>query len=192
MMTSVTRLADARQLDQSGPTLAAGLLYFLLAGLGSDGRGPIVSVPSGNFGNLTAGLIAKRLGLPVAQFVAATNVNDAVPEYLDPGITSPSFDRDRRQRHGRRCAEQFRAGPSALRRRSGGPATRHRRLRLRRLTGARRDWPRVYERTVTARSAQRYRLAGAPRRLADRLGCSAASSWPRHTRPSSGRSLNQP
>ena len=38
-----------------------------------------MAVPSGNFGNLTAGLIAKRLGLPVARFVAATNVNDAVP-----------------------------------------------------------------------------------------------------------------
>ena len=50
----------------------------------------IVSVPSGNFGNLTAGLIAKRIGLPrVAQFVAATNVNDAVPEYLKTGLYQP-------------------------------------------------------------------------------------------------------
>jgi threonine synthase len=40
------------------------------------------SVPSGNFGNLTAGLIAKRIGLPVLQFIAATNVNDVVPQYL--------------------------------------------------------------------------------------------------------------
>jgi threonine synthase len=51
--------------------------------------GPIVSVPSGNFGNLTAGLIAKRLGLPVRHFVAATNVNDVVPEYLRSGIYEP-------------------------------------------------------------------------------------------------------
>jgi threonine synthase len=52
----------------------------------------IVSVPSGNFGNLTAGLIAKRIGLPVRHFVAATNVNDVVPEYLRSGIyqTRPS------------------------------------------------------------------------------------------------------
>ena len=50
---------------------------------------PIVSVPSGNFGNLTAGLIAKRIGLPVRQFVAATNVNDAVPEYLHSGRYEP-------------------------------------------------------------------------------------------------------
>jgi threonine synthase len=49
----------------------------------------IVSVPSGNFGNLTAGLMAKRLGLPVGKFVAATNVNDVVPKYLETGIFTP-------------------------------------------------------------------------------------------------------
>lgn len=46
----------------------------------------VVCTPSGNFGNLTAGLIAKRAGLPIARFVAATNVNDVVPEYLDTGV----------------------------------------------------------------------------------------------------------
>jgi len=51
--------------------------------------GPIVSVPSGNFGNLTAGLIAKRIGLHVCRFVAATNVNDAVPLYLKSGRYEP-------------------------------------------------------------------------------------------------------
>jgi threonine synthase len=45
----------------------------------------VVSVPSGNFGNLTAGMFAKRIGLPVAKFVASTNVNDSVPEYLRTG-----------------------------------------------------------------------------------------------------------
>ena len=49
----------------------------------------IVSVPSGNFGNLTAGIFAKRIGLPVAKFVAATNVNDVVPEYLRTGEFHP-------------------------------------------------------------------------------------------------------
>ncbi|HSY32546.1 MAG TPA: threonine synthase [Verrucomicrobiae bacterium] len=49
----------------------------------------IVSVPSGNFGNLTAGLFAKRIGLPVTRFVAATNANDVVPEYLRSGKFSP-------------------------------------------------------------------------------------------------------
>ena len=45
--------------------------------------------PSGNFGNLTAGLMAKRMGLPVHKFVAATNVNDVVPEYLGSGRFTP-------------------------------------------------------------------------------------------------------
>jgi threonine synthase len=45
----------------------------------------IWSVPSGNFGNLTAGLLAKRLGFPILHFVAATNINDVVPEYLATG-----------------------------------------------------------------------------------------------------------
>ncbi len=78
-----------------GRLLPQVFYYFLLARLGSaaggvNGRsGPIVSVPSGNFGNLTAGLIAKRLGLHVSQFVAATNVNDVVPEFLRTGHYRP-------------------------------------------------------------------------------------------------------
>lgn len=50
----------------------------------------VISVPSGNFGNLTAGLIAKKMGLPVKHFIAATNINDIVPKYLDSGIYSPT------------------------------------------------------------------------------------------------------
>ena len=42
-------------------------------------------VPSGNFGNITAGLIAKQLGLPIHHFIAATNVNKIVPDYLSTG-----------------------------------------------------------------------------------------------------------
>jgi len=49
----------------------------------------IVSVPSGNFGNLTAGIFAKRIGLPVAKYVASTNANDVVPEYLRTGAFRP-------------------------------------------------------------------------------------------------------
>jgi threonine synthase len=49
----------------------------------------IVSVPSGNFGNLTAGIFAKRIGLPVARFIASTNANDVVPEYLRMGEFLP-------------------------------------------------------------------------------------------------------
>lgn len=49
----------------------------------------VVSVPSGNFGNLTAGLLAKALGLPVKRFIAATNENDTVPRYLETGEWDP-------------------------------------------------------------------------------------------------------
>ncbi|MDO6764489.1 threonine synthase [Agarivorans sp. 1_MG-2023] len=49
----------------------------------------VVSVPSGNFGNLTAGLIAKAMGLPIKRFIAATNANDTVPRYLASGNWEP-------------------------------------------------------------------------------------------------------
>ncbi|WP_439239126.1 threonine synthase [Lonepinella sp. BR2919] len=50
----------------------------------------VVSVPSGNFGNLTAGLIAKTLGLPIKRFIASTNANDTVPRYLQTGEWQPN------------------------------------------------------------------------------------------------------
>lgn len=50
----------------------------------------VVSVPSGNFGNLTAGLIAKTLGLPIKRFIASTNANDTVPRYLKSGKWEPN------------------------------------------------------------------------------------------------------
>ncbi|GAA4304953.1 threonine synthase [Compostibacter hankyongensis] len=50
---------------------------------------PVFSVPSGNFGNLTAGVMAWKMGLPVARFVASTNVNDEVPVYLRTGVFEP-------------------------------------------------------------------------------------------------------
>jgi len=49
----------------------------------------VISVPSGNFGNLTAGLFAKRMGLPVHQFIAANNENDIVYNYLSNGVYNP-------------------------------------------------------------------------------------------------------
>jgi threonine synthase len=68
-----------------GRLLPQVFYYFLVAGIDA----PVVSVPSGNFGNLTAGLIAKRIGLSVKRFAAATNVNDAVPQYLRSGRYAP-------------------------------------------------------------------------------------------------------
>ena len=50
---------------------------------------PLFSVPSGNFGNLTGGLLAMKMGLPVKHFIAATNVNDVVPNFLKGGDFAP-------------------------------------------------------------------------------------------------------
>lgn len=50
----------------------------------------VFSIPSGNFGNLTAGLFAKAMGLPIKRFIAATNVNDTVPRYLKTGEWLPN------------------------------------------------------------------------------------------------------
>jgi threonine synthase len=48
-----------------------------------------IAVPSGNFGNLTAAMIAGKMGLPVKRFIAATNINDIIPEYLKTGNFNP-------------------------------------------------------------------------------------------------------
>lgn len=49
----------------------------------------VISVPSGNYGNLTAGILAHKMGLPVKRFIAASNVNKIVPEYLETGTYRP-------------------------------------------------------------------------------------------------------
>ncbi len=49
----------------------------------------VVSIPSGNFGNLTAGLLAQRMGCPIDHFIAATNINHVVPDYLETGTYTP-------------------------------------------------------------------------------------------------------
>ncbi len=57
--------------------------------LPDDGRPTVFCVPSGNFGNLTAGLFSARMGLPIDHFIAATNINDIVPHYLHSGEFTP-------------------------------------------------------------------------------------------------------
>ena len=61
----------------------------MLGSAADDGPAMTFCTPSGNFGNLTAGLLAKRSGLPIERFVAATNANDVVPGYLDTGRFEP-------------------------------------------------------------------------------------------------------
>lgn len=67
------------------------LFYYFraYAQLEKNSKDVVFSVPSGNFGNLTAGLIAKRMGLPISKFIASTNDNDIVPEYLSTGNFNP-------------------------------------------------------------------------------------------------------
>jgi threonine synthase len=75
-----------------GRLLPQSIYYFHAVGQiaqRAGGDGIVVSTPSGNFGNLTAGLFAKRAGLAVSRFVAATNMNDIVPAYLDSGRYEP-------------------------------------------------------------------------------------------------------
>ena len=71
-----------------GRLLPQMIYYFhAVAQLAATRPGPAVfSTPSGNFGNLTAGLMARRAGADIASFVAATNVNDVVPAYLRSGV----------------------------------------------------------------------------------------------------------
>jgi len=72
--------------------LLAQICYYFeaVAQLPQEARNQLViSVPSGNFGDLTAGLLAKSLGLPVKRFIAATNVNDTVPRFLAEGEWAP-------------------------------------------------------------------------------------------------------
>ncbi len=83
-LTSANSINIARLIPQS-------FYYFYAYGqLSKLTDKPIVfSVPSGNFGNLTAGYFAQQMGLPIHHFVASTNVNDIVPHYLQTGEFTP-------------------------------------------------------------------------------------------------------
>ena len=78
-LTSANSINEARWLPQQ--------LYYFFAyqQWQNKEKPPVISVPSGNFGNICAGLLAQVSGLPVTHFIAACNVNDAVPEYLRSG-----------------------------------------------------------------------------------------------------------
>ena len=82
ILTSANSINLARLLPQS-------FYYFNAWARLPENHEFYVSVPSGNFGNLTAGLIAGKMGLPVKHYIVATNVNDVVPEYLKTGKFRP-------------------------------------------------------------------------------------------------------
>ena len=62
---------------------------YAFAQASQKGSDVIFSVPSGNFGNLTAGLFAKAMGVPIKHFIAATNINDIFPQYLETAVFEP-------------------------------------------------------------------------------------------------------
>jgi threonine synthase len=70
--------------------LAQVCYYFEAAATVEDVTRMVLSVPSGNFGNVTAGLIARRIGLQYKRIIAATNVNDTVPRFLASGRWDPN------------------------------------------------------------------------------------------------------
>ena len=83
-INTTIRLASANSINIA--RLIPQSFYYFEAYKQLKSTQPVVfSIPSGNFGNLTAGLFAKRMGLPVHRFIAATNSNDVVPEYLNTG-----------------------------------------------------------------------------------------------------------
>jgi threonine synthase len=82
-LTSANSINIARLIPQAA---------YYAAGAGKQ-PGILYAVPSGNFGNLTAGIYAQKMGAPIEGFIAATNINKTVPDYLETGIyeTRPSL-----------------------------------------------------------------------------------------------------
>lgn len=81
-LTSANSINVARLIPQS-------FYYFHAVGTLNTSLTVSICVPSGNYGNLTAGLFAKKMGLPVEQFIAASNANDIVPSFLEHGTFTP-------------------------------------------------------------------------------------------------------
>lgn len=88
-LTTKYNLASANSINISRLIPQSFYYFGAYAQLKKYGKPLIFSVPSGNFGNLSAGLIAWRMGLPVQKFVAATNINNIVPNYLKTGVYEP-------------------------------------------------------------------------------------------------------
>ena len=82
-LTSANSINVARWLPQ--------MFYYFIAyrALKSKNKRLVFSVPSGNFGNICAGIMGQQMGLPIEHFIASTNINDAVPRYLETGTYDP-------------------------------------------------------------------------------------------------------
>ena len=89
-----TTLADKNLTSANSINIARWLpqmfyIFFAYKQLKKHSKPIIISCPSGNFGNICAGIMTKRLGLPIHHFVAATNVNDTVPRFMKNGNYDP-------------------------------------------------------------------------------------------------------
>ncbi len=82
-LTSANSINVARWLPQ--------MFYYFIAyrNLKHKNKKLVFSVPSGNFGNICAGIMGKQMGLPIDHFIASTNLNDSVPRYLETGNYDP-------------------------------------------------------------------------------------------------------
>ena len=80
-LTSANSINVARWLPQA--------FYYFYAVKKLKRRNMVFSVPSGNFGNICAGLIAMKLGLPIDHFIASTNINDTIPRYFESQVLNP-------------------------------------------------------------------------------------------------------
>lgn len=84
-ITSTRKLTSANSINVAR-WLPQMLYYFIAYRQLAERKQPLVfSVPSGNFGNICAGMMGQNMGLPIDHFIAATNINDAVPTYLETG-----------------------------------------------------------------------------------------------------------
>ncbi len=90
LLTSANSINVARFLPQAFYYFYAySQLRALYPKLNTEELEAVICVPSGNFGNITAGLIAKRMGLPIKRYIAANNENDIFMEYLKTGVYTP-------------------------------------------------------------------------------------------------------
>ena len=82
-LTSANSINVARWLPQM-------FYYFLAYKKIKNNKKNVFSVPSGNFGNICAGILSKSMGLPIHHFIASTNINDTIPRYIRDGIFEPN------------------------------------------------------------------------------------------------------
>jgi len=84
-LRSKMRLASANSINIARLIPQSFYYFEAYKQLEDHSKDIVFSIPSGNFGNLTAGIFAHKMGLPVQQFLAATNINDIIPQYLHTG-----------------------------------------------------------------------------------------------------------